>query len=98
MGTRVPGTGRPSMVLGRLGFGPVSLPKAVLAATDPFLLVLPASQIPVEWDFGVPGAPKCCCQLGVFAGHFAGLLHLRQAQTLQQEAADPPCYPNSWVL
>lgn len=25
------------------------------------------------------------------SGHFAALLHLRQAQTLQQEAADPPC-------
>lgn len=76
---------------------PVSLLKAaILAATNPFLLVLPASQIP-EWDFAVPGAPSwhqvllsagCVCHS---SGHIAGLLHLRQPQTLQQEAADPPC-------
>lgn len=67
------------------------LKAAILAAIDPLLLVLPASQIPVEWDFGVPGASKCCCQLSVFAIPLDTLLHLRQAQTLQQEAADPPC-------
>lgn len=61
------------------------LKAAVLAATEPLLLVLPASQIPLEWDFGGPGSQVllpagCVC-------HSSGLLHLRQAQ----EAADPPC-------
>lgn len=91
------------MTLGRLEVEPVSVLKAaVLAATDPFLLVLPASQIPVEWDFGVPGSPSAavswvCLPFLWFAAPQAGT-DTAAGGCRSSLCLLHPCCPNSWIL